>query len=520
MADITLQKTEGLDFMFDDAEWPRVTFKSSLVDLAQTVNTIGDLLELKLPMESQDIKEANTKQYIAQQVMHQYDELKTCPQHTAVFSTLNKIASSIGDNISSVFQVLQTSVQPEVESLRDQIDEKTKALIREDGTNVALLQDASLNTNFNTISFTNTLDEFGGAEEISRAFHDTTGYEATNNINDLLAGINILQLRIDEVALGDEAIADIVSRVKEKVESRYSEEQIKELLSILTVSYDFQAFVAQHLSSVFHARLCNVLCDNIACVKTFEPLIETFRSTPFNLPDELLDQIHANIEVLNKVIVLMKYSILVFDKIFSNTLIINETTLHQENMNAFLEAGGTKDDIAKFIFVYYTTKHLMVPDTGIAKDEVQQYKDKVEEEFASLNTSYQINADSLRRATLVRAARDVLQEYLLNTEVTRLPEGVSPEQFAQDHKYLVDKCVNNLDVREDSHLENCLFTFIIELWHDHSVVRAAHELFGAETLRQLEVNPDLSDDQLQLIDARVAAALASKFVIENLCDLR
>lgn len=520
MADITLQRTEGLDFMFDETPWPHVVFKSSLVDLAQAVNTIGDLLELKLPMESKDIKEATTKQLIAQQVMHQYDELKTCPQHTAVFASLNKISSAIGDNIASVFQVLQTSVQPEVEALRDQINEKTSELIRQDGTNVALLQDSAINANFNTVSFANTIDAFGGAAELSRAFHDTTGYEATNNINDLFAGVSILQLRITEVGLGEEAIEDIVKRVKEKVESRYSEDQIKDLVSLVTVSYNFQSFVAQHLASIAHANLCNILLDNIATVTSLEPLIETLRSTPLNLPDEILDQIHANIETLNKAIVLMKYSVLIFDSIFKNTLILNASTLHQENMNAFLEAGGTKDDIAKFIFVYYTTKNLVIPDTGISKDEVQSYKSQVDQEFASLNTSYQINADALRRSTLVRAANDVLTDYLNNTEATRLPEGVSAEQFAKDHKYLVDKCINNLDVREDSHLENCLFTFIIELWHDNTVVHAAHELFGAETLRQLEVNPNLTEDQLRLIDARVAAALAAEFVAKNLCDVR
>ena len=45
-----------------------------------------------------------------------------------------------------------------------------------------------------------------------------------------------------------------------------------------------------------------------------------------------------------------------------------------------------------------------------------------------------------------------------------------------------------------------------------------HNLFGEEIMKQLSISKEISDSQLSLVDARVAAKIMAKFIVDNLCS--
>lgn len=514
MSDITTQKLEDLQILFSEQDLPDVIFKSSLVDVAQAVNTLGDLVELKvLP----DHPEAEHDR-IVHQVLKQYDALKSCPQHHAIFAMLNKVASSLGENIASVFQILQTSVHPEVEALHERVMEKVNLVFQENKDSMPLLRDPSENMTFDTVSFTSIIDSFGGLNEVLQTIRDMTGYDPSLSLTDLATIVNIVQPQIDDLSIHEETKSDILRRVKEKFDGKEADSDIEKMFLLLTDSYEFKTFVKKYLVNPTegndHAAM---LQANIAAYMINMPMVEVFQSTPFNISDDLMDRLHANISRMQSVMHLLKYSICIFAQMFQNVLILSETLVNQDMLMKFYEQGGKKEDILRFIYIFYVSKNILVPSSGISMEEVQQEIPRVTEEFVKFQTTQQMNFASIRRDTFVTSLKDTLMEYLASVEESRLPEGMSLEMFVESKKYLVSQCANTLAVHDETYLENALFTFIIELWYDNTIIRTAHELFGTETLRQLEVSTELSEDQLRLVDARVAAALAAKFVVSQFC---
>lgn len=518
MADITTQKSTGLGALLemDDICHKNILSITPLyTDFDRAVNTIGDLIELKLPA---DMDTGETTSTAIMQVLEQYDRLKTCPQYGGLFTVLNRVASELGEHIVSVFQLLQTSVYPEVESLREKITATTEELSRQEGTNIALLHDPMVDKEFDTLSFVSVLDNLGGVEEITRGYKDLTGYEPTANIADIAIALNVLRLHIQPLSLHEEAKADMLQRVKSRIEGVTDDALLEKILAILTTPYDFQSFIAEHLTALTSGNdLSAMLKHNISCLSTVSSLIALFRSTPFNLPDEILDALSNNIQQMEKALNLVAYSIFVVSQMFQSVLIIDEQTLNKEVLDMFYEQGGTKQDIVQFLFVYYLSKNIPVPNAGITMEDVQVSKEQVAKEFAAMNTSYQMDARLLLRNTMAKAMRAVLMDYLKDVEPSRLPEGMSAEMFAKQNEYLVNRCINMLDTQDEGHLENCLFTFIIDLWYDNTIVGTAHKLFGTETLKQLQIHTDLSEEQLKMIDARVAASLAANFLTTTLC---
>jgi hypothetical protein len=79
----------------------------------------------------------------------------------------------------------------------------------------------------------------------------------------------------------------------------------------------------------------------------------------------------------------------------------------------------------------------------------------------------------------------------------------------------VKKAVRKYGNDGDNNLENVLYDFIIDVWYQNTPVATAHKLFGEEAVKQLEIKPELSAQDADLIDITVFASLAAQFIADN-----
>ena len=510
--------TSALGPLLSEGELPDLCFRSDLAEFSQAVDCLGDRMELSIPGNLT----AEAEESVAiTQVLDKYNALRDCPEHARYFSTIHAVASNLGERISNVFQILKSSVQPEVEDLKEQILAKSEDIMRENGTNVSLLQELELVKEFNQFDPDAVFNSFGGVQFVMDEYKALTGTEATLNISALTYGLSVIRPTITTVQMTDEAKADCLERLLKMYANEGTgaaiEDDVKKTFEMVTDNYAGAELISFLHGVTVRNDFARDLQTAIGYTKSILPILEIVRKTPFNLPEEHVNQIHANIDTLMKVFSLMQLAIVILAYMFKDAVLIDEHTVCEQNYQKYLEQGGTKDDLAKFLFVFYTSKNIPLPNTGVSAEEIQAAKETANTEFSALNTSIELNANSLRRSTIVAAAKDILMAHIEGVSEDRLPEGMSVDTFVQDKKYLVQRCLNSIDVDENNHLENCLFSFVIDLWHEGTIVQTAHNLFGQETMKQLNISNDLSDEQLTLIDARVASELAASFIVDNLC---
>ena len=510
--------TSALAPLLIQGEIPNLCFRNDLAEFSQAVDCLGDRMELSLPGNLPEAAELST---VVTQILDKYNALRDCPEHTRYFTAIYTVANNLGERIANVFQILKSSVQPEVEDLKEQIVNKSEEIMRENGTNVSLLHEPELIKEFTQFDSDAVFNSFGGVQFILDEYKALTGTDADMSISTITYGLSIVRPNIVTVQMTDEARVDCLERLKKMYYNEGTgeaiEEDITRTFNMVTDNYAGAELISFLHSTTVRNDFAHDLWTAIGYTKSILPILEVVRKTPFNLPEEHINQIHANIDTLMKVFALMQMAIVVLAHMFENAVLIDERTVCEQNYQKYLEEGGTKEDLAKFLFVFYTSKNFPLPNTGVSAEEIKASKATVETEFSALNTSIELNANFLRRSTIVAAAKDVLTSYIASVSEDRLPEGMSPETFAQEKKYLIQRCLNSIDVDENNHLENCLFSFVIDLWHEGTIVQTAHKLFGQETMRQLNISNDLSEEQLTLVDARVATELAASFIVDNLC---
>ena len=497
---------------------PRIFFRPEIVDVGQAVNTIGDAMEIRLPLSN--LSEKEKAPIIARQVTETYNALKSCPEHSAAFAPLNKIANSIGANIINVFNVLRFNVKPEVDMLKDAIMGKTSEILSAENLQALVSPTAEPNTDFYQVPWDAIINIFGGASNVIQSFKDLTGYEPTFGEVDIRVALNTIMPTIGSLQIHPDTQTDILERVKQKTTNEVQANMVDEVYKLLTESYTFQMFVAAQLQQISNSNTyASILRGNIAVLTDVYPIVELFKTTPLDVSGDLLEKIQENIGVVLNVCRLIAYQVVLLRKFYNSALIIDAQTINPDTLTSFAESGGTPRDIAIYLQVFYTSKSIPVPNIGISGTIVLEQKESAEQMFATQNSSYLLNATTLRNGAMIRAAKEILSDHILAADSTRLPENVSIDEFYNIKKYLIQATLSRLDINDDNHLENSLYDFVIQLWYDKTMVQTAHELFGSEMVRQMSLNDNLSQEDLALVDARVAATIAARFILKELCTV-
>ena len=497
----------------DNNSLPDLKFKSNIGDLSTSIQFLYQLMEVHLPPLAKQVNDL-----IVPDVVHQYIKLRNNPEYNKSFSAIDTLASKLGEKVTSVFQLLKTSIQPEVEDLQNQIYDKVKELSKTN-PEFGLTTSLELSTDFQRINFDDIINNFGGIDLIKTEFSEVTGIpDPTLNMDTLRFGFNRTKLSIENVNIDEEATIDNINRIAEYLKNaNISSETIRTVYDTVMTSYNFNGLIVKSLGYIFDTNdYATGLLRDIDLIKTYMPVVDAMQHVPFNLPDTLKDRIYTNIDTVRNAAALIRFAIAVLMVRFSDAVIITKDLLNDKTTEQYLSNGGSLEDISKFLLVFYRDTEL--PNTGIPISVLEEHKEQVNKEFTSLTATMMMNKASIRKNALTLATKDVLQEYLLNTSQDRLPDGTTGERFAYEKQYLIKKCINKLDGGDDDNLEGSLFKFIIDLWYDNTIVATVHNLFGEEIMKQLSISKEISDSQLSLVDARVAAKIMAKFIVDNLCS--
>lgn len=502
----------------DIANLPDITFNFNVTDM-QIVNNIADALEIKLDMSNLTKEQAAST--IVEQVLTCYQKMKTDPEYGPYFAKLDSIASRLGENIASVFTTLKQNVRPDMESLKEQIMNQATVIAEKENRGIFLNPvNSEPAVTFEVLDWDKLFAPFGGTQEIIEDVKQRFDLPGIGSLsfNEIHNALYSNALKIERIKLADETFYDIVKRASENTNSEFDftnvlklivepyhyGELLHSILAGLNLGKDISPFISKFITEVSG---------------TFEA-VRILKSTPLDVSDDVLEKLHTNIEKVNNLFVLAAYQLIMVRMNRSNALILSESYVNGDKMPEYESQGGNIAELAKHMQVSFLSKQIPVPSTGITTDQVISYRDDTKTKYDELMKSYLLKADSLKQMTIARAAKDVLYSYLESTDSSRLPEGMYIDSFVRAHKPMIQTAINKLNANEDGNLENVLYDFLLDLWYNNTPVQLAHQLFGKEVMRHLEISQELTDDTLALIDAGVGATLAANFIMKELMTVK
>lgn len=500
------------------SELPNMRFRSDVVDITSSLNGIGDAISLKIPAMSG----GETEKMILEQTIAAYDSLKSCPQHREYFNKLNSLASSLGESLVTVFQTLRSSVRPEVESLMEATSAKTSELLEKNENIVELngqLTAAQPTPNFINVNWDMELNKAGGENVIADAYRDMTSYEPSKNFTDVQVGLDAMRPAVTQMNIDEETKEDMQQRLEDGATGE-DQAGIEAIFKMATDPYAFSEFIHSQLNMSTAPAFGATLRNNLSALNTIYPALKKVQSTPLNISEDMQNEWTANLSAIDKVMWLINYQLVCFRKYYNGALIIDETTVNGDMYGEFMNQGGSDQLIANYLAANFAMPNIPVPNSGVATEAVLQGKDNADQQVNEKRAAVNLSLVTLKASATNAALKEVLVQHLKATDPSRLPDNVGLEEFVEMKMPLVESTVNGMDSSNGSYLEHTLYNFVLQLWYDGTMVQTAHELFGAEMVKQLTLKQDLSEAELNVVDATVASTIVSKFLMNNLCTFK
>lgn len=494
---------------------PELSFKSGLNDISNSVDAIGNLVELCIPENKMQL--SDKMEAIVNKTAITMEAMRNTQEYYPYFKSLDKLSSKLGENVLAIFNVLKDEVQPQVESLKEAVLKLRQEKLEADNKTVILTNNPKINTDFTTLDWDLYINRVGGPQHIVDEFKRITGgYGANFDFSDIRGALR--HLIVDEIKLDPKALADCQNRLH-TVSNVVPAQEIDHLFEMILDPYTFSAALHSYTDKCLHT---NLFAD---CINTIVPvldhqhdLVARFKNIALNLPEEYIDKIHVNMDKLLDLQMVCAYEFMILRKHFGSAILIDKKTINKDLYPDFQSRKGDLDKLGKYLAVYMNASE--VADTGVTIDQIEEVDDTLDENWTEMVASFTKNSNSILRQYNLLSLRDTLHTYLKSIPVDKLPEGMNNEQFYLLKKHLINAYCNALDANADNNLENVLYSFVIDTYYDGTMVGTAHRLFGTEMVNQIRNNNTLDDASYGLIDAKVAAAICATFIVNELCDVK
>ena len=519
MASISSSPLNSTRFLISESfsELPELFFNSGVSEIATAVNAISDAIEIRTAQSATGSKETQEHE-IVMQVLDAYDRLKTNPEFGAHFHPLSKLANNVGETLVNVFNILKTSVRPEVEALRSSIEGQIRDLLEKENLGHLVTRQDAPSENFTVLDWDKTLNMFGGTSTIGDTVGEFMGgYNISFSMNDLTTILTGSFLNKPEFSLNQMTLDDIVRRACEKAPAGFDPNSIKRVMQLITDSYAFNTLQADLLRAAQTTNdfgaLLNRLLEELAALY---PAYVIVRATPMDVTEAVLEDIMKNLDALYRVLITAAFVLLILRKHYANALVLNLTLINGDTAEQFDSDGGKFEDVAKYLFAFHITPNIPIPWTGIAASDILQKKEIANNEYTRVTQAQLMQATTIQQTYTARALKSVLTDYIQSADPSRLPEGMSIQRFYESKRGLVHSAAGRLNVSEDMHLDGVLYDFVLSLWYEGTMVKTAHELFGTEIVKQMEASSEMDTQTLALVDARVAAAICANFLVKEI----
>jgi hypothetical protein len=464
-----------------------------------------------------DIDSDSTEEMIISETMGQIDDILRDTENADYVATLDKAANNLSMEVSKAFNTLRYEVAEEVDVLRRLIAEKVNEYLRKENASILINGETANIADFTVIKW----DNLRSMNYVQHIF-DLVKTKFGIDVSDITRGNvkyvrnKLIQSEHKTVSLNSEIRQSIVDSIDRVVTTRNTDE-IDDALDIILNSTRYTTYCKNLYNRM---AVENDIADDLAWILDRADLIHStikaFDNIVINISDESKASILQNLKCVEITTTLSEYFILFCKNVqYKGKLIINKNMINNQELNEFSKSGGKIEDISRYIRAYYHDTD--IPVTGISTTLVTSTKDKVNELVTSSDAKIKSKARVLLAKSTANAYMHVLNQYLLNMEDSRIPEGMSSEEFYQMKYRIINRTVDNIN-SSDENVEDALYRFLLETFYKDSIVQKLYVYMGKEYPKILTQYDNINEDTvLKIVDNYVVAALVAEYLVVAHC---
>lgn len=497
-----------------------INFKKT-VDISAITKIIEDCVAFKTNESStvDDEKPIDTR-YIVEQIANAYDSVKKCPEHAKCFEEISTIANKLGENVVNIFNILSTVINPEVENLVESIKKRTAIILEGSGNEILVQKDIKTDT-LKRMTWVTYFNILGGIENLINVYNATYGHDFNYLPADVDYAITHSDLKIELMNIHPETKTSMMNAITEKTGNGTQIQAAFFLFDVITDPFKFdELFKSTVISTIDDKTMSSGLKATCRAVENLYPVLKLFRETTFDITDEMQDVLSANIVRVETLFKILGFTIAAARYNYKDALMIDVELINSDNEEKFHEAGGTDEDIVKYMRTFYKdTEYFTLPTVGITVDEIISAKANVNEQFRIEEQTKLKNAEMLQHSALIQATNEVMESYLLSTPDEKIPENENKESFL---RYAINKskaAAAFIMSDGDNNLSSVLFNIIIDLFYHDTILGTAHEMFGEELIKQAKLNDNIDENIANEIDVTVASRIVSKFLVDHVLEI-
>ena len=498
----------------------KINFKKT-VDISAITKIIEDCVAFKTNESSSiDDEKSIDARYIYEQIANAYDAVKKCPEHEKCFEEISEIANKLGENVVNIFNILSTVINPEVENLVESIKKRTATILEESGNEIVVQKDIKTDA-LTRMTWATYINILGGIENLINTYKALYGHDFNFTPADVDYAITHSDLKVELMNIHPETRSGMLSAVSEKAGNGEQRQAVGFLFDVLTDPFRFnELFKSTVIATIDNRTMSSGLQVTCRAVENLYPVLRLFRETTFDITDEMNDVLSANIERVETLFKILGFTIAAARYNYKDALMIDINLINSDNEEKFHEAGGTDEDIVKYMRTFYKDSgHFSLPTVGLTVDEIINAKPEVDERYKIEEQTKLKNSEMLQHSVLIQATNEVMESYLLSTPDEKIPENEDKESFL---RYAVDKskaATAFIMTDGDNNLSSVLFNIIIDLFYHDTILGTAHEMFGEELIKQAKLNDNIDENITSQIDVTVASRIVSKFLVDHVLDI-
>ena len=499
---------------------PQVHVRSEVTEVAAEANAVGEAIELRT--HTIGVNPTNTTlEAVVEDVIKQYQALKANPEFESVFNSFDRLAAKIGEQIGSVFNILTTVITPEVESLRSTIEARMETLLRQDNKEIIIDSAKTEPTpiTFKVCDWDNTLACMGGSNVVRDNFQDIARTSLTGDARDLRIDLNRDDLRIQPLNIADDVADGLFAHIAEQVGDQAPD--YRELFDIAlgrnaSVGADF--IPANTIRAFMNGSdVYQVVVQASDIITRYADRVESLKKFSLNTNDETLTRYLTNLEIINRQLVMAAYTLMICREHYRDALVLSYDVLNSDLIEAMHTEALSENDVSVYIqSVYDQQNATSFPVAGISIATIKANLENARNLVAEQRKDLLKNAELIRNQYRFRAVREVLAEHIQQTEQSRIPSGMTMNDFVTANLRLLESFITHLDSTDDNNLQNFLYHFVIETYYPGSIVASVHQLFGTTLTDTLKVKPEITQTDIASVNLTVAAKLAADFLFKEI----
>lgn len=462
-----------------------------------------------------DLDSATTDEEIIDTVISQLEALMVNPNHVSTTTTLDLSAGKLTQEVSGAFNLLRHNVSDLVSSLSAEIGAAQGIELRRAGAEVLVSESAAPSTDFGVLQWGQLQTRLYVGEVIDATCRACDILNKEISPSNVVYALRKLPLPdFKEIDLNEDAKNDLLDKLTRVVTSS-NRDEIAGVFSAVISGSEFN----RHCNEL--KAWANETPDGYSNVlsrtKLITQVVKGLATIPIDLATETMTSLTHNINLLRTANYIGEFYLIDIMMKREGILILSKNLLNGPEVAKLTAAGGSFADVAYHIRAGYEGRE--IPMTGISTARVLEFRENVNKTIAEQNANLMTKMKIVKSKAMNKAYHNVLNTYLLSLTPEVLPENISLKDFYQTH---YPKIVNTLDRfrSKQDNVEDALYAFILQVWHNNSLVQTLYNYLGREYTKLAESENGAADDSaVANVDAYVVSTLVGEYITKRHCKL-